>query len=387
MANPIVAPPQTTTYTVVVNDGEGSVSRNVTVTVYPLPIVTPGSNQTIPHGTNTMITAAASGGNHPYAFLWSPSDKVIAPTMPATPTVNLFSTQVFTVTVTDNTGCVSSAQTIVSIEGGPLHVNPAAVDSVICRGETTQIQALPGGGSNTYETYQWTSNPPGFTSTQPNPTVTPQIETEYTVEVYDGYNIATGSVTVKVNQLPLISLLPVNDPRIQIIDYHQIGVCVFDTVTLNAGNPGSEFLWSNGSDEQSISIQTSGISFDYQKYLVTVTNLQTGCVNTDSITAIFTFQNCSYGMDESDPGSGLTVFPNPSGSGIFNCRIEGLKGTLSLDVYSAQAALVHSQPITMQAGVFADFVLPLDHLSPGIYFLKLTGPDVVLLRKLIIQKI
>lgn len=387
MANPVVAPQQTTTYTVVVNDGEGSVSRNVTVTVYPLPTVTPGNNQTIPHGTNTMITAAASGGNHPYAFSWSPVDKVIAPTMPATPTVNLFSTQVYTVTVTDNTGCVSSAQTIVYIEGGPLHVNPAAVDSVICRGETTQIQALPGGGSNTYETYQWTSNPPGFTSDLQNPMVTPQIETIYTVEVFDGFNRATGSVTVKVNQLPLISLLPTNDPRIQIIDYHQIGVCVFDTVTLNAGNPGSEFLWSNGSDEQSISIQTSGISFDYQKYLVTVTNLQTGCVNTDSITAIFTFQNCSYGMDENDLGSGLTVYPNPSGSGIFNCRIEGLNGALSLDVYSAQAGLVYSQPVTIQPGASADVVLPLDHLSPGVYFLKLTGVDAILLRKLIIQKI
>ncbi|MBN3034247.1 MAG: T9SS type A sorting domain-containing protein [Bacteroidales bacterium] len=83
-----------------------------------------------------------------------------------------------------------------------LQVTVTATPSTICSGETSQLAAEATGGTGTY-TYQWTSNPPGFTSTQQNPTVSPTITTTYTVEVYDGQSTATDQVAVTVDDVPV----------------------------------------------------------------------------------------------------------------------------------------------------------------------------------------
>lgn len=311
---------------------------------------------------------------------------VLAPSMPTTSTINLYVSQSFTLEVTDQNGCASGSQTLVIVEGGPLHVNPTAVDSVICRGESTQIQALPGGGSGLYESYLWTSNPPGFTSNDPNPVVEPQVETVYSVEVFDGFNSTSGSVRVRVNPLPSISLPPANDPRIQYISPVEIGVCVYDTITLNAGNPGSAYLWSNGAVTQTIEVKTSGISFDIQEYNVKVDDPVTGCSNQAEIAVYFTFQNCSYGFDEMNADNRMQVYPNPSSSGEFSIHIEGLKGIADLEVFTLQGKRIYTEVISLVHGNPFSSTLSLRNCRPGMYYLRLAGDEAVIVRKLIIQQ-
>lgn len=387
LSNPTVAPQQTTTYTVTVNDGESSVNRTVVVTIHPLPVVSAGNNQIIPHGTSAMLISSVTGGSSPYTFQWSPADMVLAPTMPITPTLNLYVSQSFTLEVTDQNGCASGSQTLVIVEGGPLHVNPTAVDSVICRGESTQVQALPGGGSGLYESYSWTSNPPGFTSNDPNPVVEPLVETVYSVEVYDGFNSTSGSVRVRVNPLPSINLPPANDPRIQYISPVEIGVCVYDTITLNAGNPGSAYLWSNGAVTQTIDVKTSGISFDIQEYDVEVDDPLTGCSNNARITIYFTFQNCSYGIEEMGSDNRLQVYPNPSGDGLFNLAVEGLYGDGLFEVFDVPGRRIYRRDAAFVQGERFESTLSLRNCSPGLYYLKLSCGDAVIIRKLIIQQL
>jgi hypothetical protein len=62
-------------------------------------------------------------------------------------------------------------------------------------------------------TYSWTSDPPGFTSNQQNPTgVTPSETTEYIVTVENSYGcIATNSTTVVMNPLPTATVSVDND--------------------------------------------------------------------------------------------------------------------------------------------------------------------------------
>lgn len=72
----------------------------------------------------------------------------------------------------------------------------------VCNGGSTQLQATVGGGTAPY-TYSWTSNPPGFTSTQPAPTATPTVTTRYKCTVHDNVNsVVADSVLVTVTATP-----------------------------------------------------------------------------------------------------------------------------------------------------------------------------------------
>ena len=82
-------------------------------------------------------------------------------------------------------------------------ISTTAIPDTICLGDSIQLITLASGGSGAY-TYSWTSNPPGFTSTKPNPYVTPTVTTDYFINLFDGFNTLKDTVTVKVNPLPLI---------------------------------------------------------------------------------------------------------------------------------------------------------------------------------------
>jgi PKD repeat protein len=383
--NPIV----TTTYYLSIFDNFNTLQSQVQVVVNPLPIPNAGDDQTIPHGTSTFLSSMVSGGTPPYtAYQWSPASLVVAPTMSVTPTHNIYASQNFTMQVTDTKGCSATGQTVVTISGGPLQVNPEADQPVICRNVSTTIRAIPGGGSAEY-TYTWTSDPPGFSSTLQNPVVSPIITTTYNVLVDDGFNTTSGSVTITVNQLPQINLIPHNDPNVQVIsgsEPYVIGICVYDTVTIDAGNPGMSYLWSNGASTQTIELKTSGISFDVQSFNVTVTNNATQCSDSTSITAYFTFQNCSYGIEENETDHRMIVYPNPSSNGRFKVMIAELSGEMQLEVYSSIGKLLSSQSLKLQQGTRFETVVDLGHFANGVYILKLTGSNTMILKRLIISK-
>lgn len=387
LPDPVVVPNQTTTYILTVEDGETIVTDNIVVNVNPLPVPNAGSDQIITYSTTTTLQGSATQGTGPYSYQWEPSNKLVLANVQNPTTVNLYAPTVFSLEVIDlGTGCASDQPDFVtvSLDGDALNVNPSAQPNTICSGQSIQLFSLASGGTNTY-TYSWTSNPPGFTSNLEQPTASPLINTVYTVVVNDGVNNITGNVSVTVNQLPLISLLPDNDPKIQIISPTEIGVCVFDSVTIDAGNVGSTYLWSNGSVDQSITIQTSGISFDMQEYEVEVTNQTSGCSKSANITAYFTFTNCSYGTDEKDLGNRLQVYPNPSVDGLFNYLIMGLKGNADIEVFTAQGNVIYTENISLNAGSTHKSNLMLNNKAKGVFYLRLTNAETVILKKLIIQ--
>ena len=75
--------------------------------------------------------------------------------------------------------------------------------SSVCAGATVQLQASAVGGAVPY-TYEWSSNPPGFSSSSPIPTVIPFVTTWYIVTVTDGTSaIAKDSIKITVNHIPI----------------------------------------------------------------------------------------------------------------------------------------------------------------------------------------
>ncbi|MGE5382226.1 MAG: T9SS type A sorting domain-containing protein [Omnitrophica WOR_2 bacterium] len=265
-----------------------------------------------------------------------------------------------------------------------LVANPYAQPDNICSGQPVQLFAIPGGGSSEYS-YTWTSDPAGFTSNLQNPIVTPRITTNYKVDVNDGISVSTGYVTVEVKPLPTVNLMPIDESEIRIISENEIGVCAFDSVTLDAGNPGSHYLWSNGSTNQTVTAQTSGITYDMQVFNVTVTDPTSGCSDNATISVYFTFSDCSYGIEEKLLANQAVFYPNPSNSGIFNYTFNQIKGNIILEIFTAQGILIKKHFIPDNRSNTYQSTLNLSNQTDGIYFLRATHNNGVIQQKLIIQ--
>ena len=356
--NPVVTPLCTTTYQVQVQDGYSTTSSSVTVTYHPRPVPDAGSNTSIPYGTTTTLHASAAGGSGTYNWLWTsiPPGFTSSLTDPVTPQLEV--TTLFELQATDvNTGCHSAApgQVTVSVTGGPLNTNPIATPPVICHGESSVLNSMAGGGSGNYS-YSWTSSPPGFSSAQPSPVVTPAGTTTYFVAVEDGFNLVNGQVQLTVNPLPVIHLGPPDTI-----------VCVYDSLTLDAGNPGSSYLWSNGSVERGIQVGTTGIGFDEQTYRVIVTNPD-NCSDSATINVIFSFLAC-VGVPEYNTNPAAIVYPNPASGELFirfNASYKSIRAVIT-DVYGRDVGSADYPGIQEESMRKMD----VSALADGLYLLRL----------------
>jgi len=99
----VVSPSISTTYSLIITDANGcGASRLFNVNVNPpLSINVGSSSQSVCPNVNTSITVVASGGDGNYFYTWAPGNYTTSAI-----TVNLPSSSVFTVTVTDGCGSV-----------------------------------------------------------------------------------------------------------------------------------------------------------------------------------------------------------------------------------------------------------------------------------------
>lgn len=99
--------------------------------------------------------------------------------------------------------CPSAFTTLeITIDDSPLGVFVIADPETLCPGGQAVLSAQGYGGTENYS-YAWTSDPPGFNSTLPVVTVSPEVNTIFHVTVNDGMNAATSSATVSIHSIPL----------------------------------------------------------------------------------------------------------------------------------------------------------------------------------------
>jgi len=94
-----------------------------------------------------------------------------------------------------------------------LNSSASADEYVICAGSPTTLHANAVGGTGTY-TYSWTSDPAGFTSTDANPSVSPLVNTVYTVAINDGVDNISSDVTISVLNVPGQADTPTGDDEL-----------------------------------------------------------------------------------------------------------------------------------------------------------------------------
>ncbi|MBK5283977.1 MAG: PKD domain-containing protein, partial [Bacteroidia bacterium] len=253
-ANPI----STTTYTATGTDNNGcTASTQVTVVVNPLPVVTVSPDITICPGQSTILTAA--GAN---TYAWTPSTGLSNTTgsavtaTPATPIT-------YSVTGTDNNGCTASAQVTIFINSQPnVTVGPAT----ICNGQSTTLNA---NGANTYA---WSPATSLSSTTGYSVTANPSSTITYTVVGDLNGCTASTQVTVTVNPLPVIAVVP------------PPAICVGQqSATLNA-NGASTYSWTPSNTLSSAtgsSVTANPVSTTI--YTVTGTD-NNGCTSSTQVT-------------------------------------------------------------------------------------------------------
>ncbi|PWA06322.1 LamG-like jellyroll fold domain-containing protein, partial [Flavobacterium laiguense] len=138
------------------------------ITVNPKPIVSLSGFPSLCLGSAPLVL----GGGSPSSGIYSGtgvSSGIFDPNVAGE------GTHLITYSYTDANGCSNSALSTITVN--PLPVANAGASTTICGGNIVPIGATAVVGS----TYQWISNPIGFTSTMANPSVSPVVTTTYTV--------------------------------------------------------------------------------------------------------------------------------------------------------------------------------------------------------------
>jgi hypothetical protein len=198
---PKAAPAVTTTYTVTGRDQFGcEATAEVVVVVAEKPVADAGPDLTVCRGN--QVTLSGSGG---MTYKWEASTGDISPeeSTAQNPVVRPVVTTVYTLTVTNEVGCVSKDVVRVTVVRSPEIIT--SNDTAVCFGFGSFAQLSARGGVG----YAWQPatglNDPNI----PNPIARPEVTTTYTVQV-TGENgcIAVDSVKVMVMPTPFADAGP-----------------------------------------------------------------------------------------------------------------------------------------------------------------------------------
>ena len=150
-------------YTVVVSDGSGcpaTTTPSVTITE-PTAVtasITAQTNVTCNGGTDGSATVTAVGGSGGYTYNWSPNGF----TGDGTVTYSNLSVGIYTVVVSDGSGCPATTIPSVTItEPTAVTASITAQTNVTCNGGTDGSATVTAGGGSGGYTYDWSPN--GFT--------------------------------------------------------------------------------------------------------------------------------------------------------------------------------------------------------------------------------
>ncbi|MEI7982247.1 MAG: hypothetical protein WCI71_11385, partial [Bacteroidota bacterium] len=175
------------------------------------------------------------------------------------------------VTVAGTNSCMTGTPSEIAVTVNPLPAAVAGTDRAICLGQSTQIGTAPVTGN----TYNWSSNPTGFSSTVANPSVNPLVTTTYTLnETITATGCTkTNSVAVTVNPLP--AAVAGTDRAICLGQSTQIGAV---PVT------GHTYSWtSNPVGYSSTEANPTVNPLATTTYTLTETITVTGCTKTNSV--------------------------------------------------------------------------------------------------------
>ncbi len=272
------------TYTVTVTSGAETATASAVVTEPSALNASATGTDTSCGNNNGSATANVSGGTTPYSYNWSNGGN--------TQTINGLAAGTYTVTVTDDNNCVTTASVNIASSTG-VTVSASGNDVSCNGGNDGSATASPSGGTAPYS-YSWSN---GGTT----PTISGLTAGSYNVVVTDDTN-CTASANVTINEP---SALTVNVTGVDPVNGNDGSA----TANPSGGTAPYSYSWSNGGTSQTITGLSAGT------YDVTVTD-DNSCVATGSVT-LNDPGSCTYEVIDFEDFEGGWGIWNDGGS---DCR-------------------------------------------------------------------
>ncbi|MEI6852431.1 MAG: gliding motility-associated C-terminal domain-containing protein, partial [Bacteroidota bacterium] len=333
-------------YFVTVTDNSGCTATSAIAINQPallISSVSASTNVSCFGGNNGSATVTANGGSTPYAYNWSNG---------ANTAINSSLTAgSYTVTITDNNGCTSSAWAVIA--------QPSLLTSVIS--SSNNVSCF--GGNNGSATVTVNGGTPPYAYLWSNAAVTSTISNltagNYSVTVTDNHGCTT-TTSVSITQSSQLTSAIAASTNVSCFGGNN-GTA---SVSANGGSLPYSYHWSNGSIASGINNLSAGT------YTATVTD-NNGCTATSSViitqppvltTVVSPFTNvsCFSGNDGTATATvtgGLAPYyynwSNGANTAVVNNLVAGNYSVTVTDFFgcSATASVVISQPTLLGSNV------------------------------------
>ena len=252
----------------------------------------------------------------------------------------------------------------ISCSGGPLTLIANAFPADVCAGGSSQLVAIPSGGSVNY-TYLWSPSTYLDDPTSRTPVSTPQENITYTVTVNDGLSsLNSGPIALTVHPLP----------SAPVITYEDI------TLYSNA-NEGNQW-YINGAMIPGAN-QPTYIPSTFGSFFVIVTDPVSHCQSPPSNTITFALA----GIDSHAAEHSVSVYPNPFQENLtvaYELPESGSMRVSLFDVFGKETRVL-TDVVSAAAGKYS-FILSGNGLTPGMYYLTVRTNSYQVVKKVFLTK-
>lgn len=298
--------------------------------------VTATSTIEVCNGANATILTSVSGNSGLYSYLWS--------TGATTDSIFNLSAGSYSVTVTDEAGCITNQTIIVTAAPLPI-IDSTSTTDVKCFGNATGNASIAVSSGATPYTYVWAG-----ATTSTAATATNLIAGNYSVLVTD----ANGCSLIQnytITEPPALAGLSTVFP-----DNGSSNGIAF--IAMSGGTPPYSYFWSNGATTPS----ATGLAA--ATYLVVVTDAN-NCVYNTAVTVPLV-----AGINYLNAGiTSAEVFPNPAHNN-FNIKLELQNATpIELNLYAVNGSKVYSELIAQTMTLNKQ--LSFGTIEKGVYFLEI----------------
>ncbi len=287
-----------------------------------------------------------------YTYVWSTNP------IQNTPTASNLTAGSYFVTVTDNAGCTSIADVIIT-QPNPLSVSVATMNTSSCV-NNGQAMANPANGTQPY-TYYWNTG-----------------SNQQTL-----YNLPQGTYLVTVTDACGATATAQGVIDVNTININYSTTCAFlcdgtATVEPTGGNPPYTYLWSDPNNQTTATATNLCVG----NYTVTVTDAL-GCTIISPTINISSCKKNSTADDEMLMTEELKIYPNPASRDLYvELPAESMVENYLLEIYDIVGNKVYSKHFYQQVELKVD----VSSMTNGMYVLQITSPVYTTKQKFIIQK-